>query len=85
MTDQDIVAAARALKVAHIRADVLGGEHGAALSRAYANLLAAVGDVDEPEDVKAYRAEVAAVSAAPTGTTTNVDVAATQEQAASGG
>lgn len=58
MADQDIITAARTLKIAHIRADALGGgERGAALSQAYAALLAAV-DVDEPEDVTAYRADV---------------------------
>lgn len=60
--DQDIVAAARALKVAHIRADALGGEHTAALAKAYTNLLDAVGGVDEPEEVTAYRAEVEAIN-----------------------
>lgn len=81
MADEEIVAAARALKTAHIRADVLGGEHQATLARAYENLLAAVGDVEEPAEVTAYRAEVAAISA-PAATPANVEVTATQDQAA---
>lgn len=64
MADADIVAAARTLKAAHMRVDVLGGaEHGLALSKAYADLLDVVGDVDEPSEVAAYRAEVRASSA----------------------
>jgi hypothetical protein len=60
MAEADIVAAARALKVAHVRADVLGGEHQATVAQAYADLLAAVGDVEEPPEVTAYRAEAEA-------------------------
>jgi hypothetical protein len=60
MADQDIVAAARALKVAHVRADALGGEHQAAVAQAYAELMAAVGEVEEPAEVTAYRAEAEA-------------------------
>lgn len=65
MADQDIVAAARTLKVAHLRADALGGEHQVAVRRAYDDLLAAVGDVDEPAEVTAYRQEVEALKATP--------------------
>ena len=65
MADQDIVTAARALKVAHLRADALGGEHQVAEAQAYAALLAAVGDVEEPPEVTAYRGEVAAIPPEP--------------------
>lgn len=67
MSDRDVVAAAHALKIAHLRAEVLGGEHQTAVAQAYTALLDAVGDVDEPEEVATYRAEVAATQAsAPT-------------------
>jgi hypothetical protein len=85
MADQDIVNAARALKAAHLRADALGGEHQADVAAAYAALLDAVGDVDEPAEVTARRAEVEALSVPTTGTTTNVEVNASQDQSASGG
>lgn len=64
MSQADIVEAARALKAAHLRADALGGEHQADVARAYAVLLDAVGDIDEPEEVAAYRTEVASIAAA---------------------
>lgn len=60
MADQDVVDAARALKTAHIRAQALGGEHQTAVAQAYAKLLDAVGDVDEPREVTTYRAEAEA-------------------------
>lgn len=60
MTQADIVEAARTLKAAYLRADALGGEHQADVAHAYAALLEAVGDVDEPQEVTDYRAEVAA-------------------------
>jgi hypothetical protein len=60
MADADVLAAARALKVAHLRADALGGEHQVTEAEAYAALLAAVGDVEEPAEVAAYRAEAEA-------------------------
>lgn len=59
MSQADIIEAARALKAAHMRADVLGGEHQADVAKAYAALLDAVGDVDEPKEIAAYRREVA--------------------------
>jgi hypothetical protein len=64
MADQDVVAAARELKQAHMRADLLGGDHSADVARAYSRLLDAVGDVDEPEEVTARTAELAAERAA---------------------
>lgn len=83
MADRDVVEAARALKTAHIRAQALGGEHQPAVADAFEKLMDAVGDVEEPEEVAAYRAEVVAMQrpeeAAPA---TNVEVTATQEQAA---
>lgn len=85
MADQDIVEAAKALKAAHLRADVLGGDHQADVAKAYQALLDAVGDVDEPQEVAARRAEVEALSVPTTGTTTNVDVNTSQDQSASGG
>lgn len=60
MADQDVVDAARALKAAHIRAQVLGGEHQAAVAEAFNRLLDAIGDVAEPDEVAAYRAEAEA-------------------------
>lgn len=60
MADHDIVAAARALKIAHVRATVLGGEHQTAVSTAFSKLMDAVGDVEEPQEVIDYRAEVEA-------------------------
>jgi hypothetical protein len=64
MSQEKIVEAARALKVAHVRAEVLGGEHQADVAQAYAVLLEAVGDVEEPAEVTAYREEVASSAAA---------------------
>jgi hypothetical protein len=65
VSERAIAEAARALKVAHVRADVLGGEHQAAVAEAYATLLEAVGDVDEPDEITAYRKEVASLVVAP--------------------
>lgn len=62
MSQDQIVEAARALKQAHVRADVLGGEHQAEVASAYAALLDAVGDVDEPKEVQAHRKEVASIA-----------------------
>lgn len=59
-SDQDIVAAARALKQAHMRADLLGGDHSADMAKAFSDLLAAVGEVDEPPEVTERLAELEA-------------------------
>jgi hypothetical protein len=86
MADQDIVAAARALKIAHVRATVLGGEHQTAVSTAFSKLMDAVGEVDEPDEVTAYRAEVQQNQPpTTTGTVHEVEVNASQEQSASSG
>jgi hypothetical protein len=64
MSQEQIVDAARTLKTAHLRADVLGGEHQAAVAQAYAALLDAVGEVDGPQEVTDYREEAARTAAA---------------------
>lgn len=55
MSEKEIVEAARALKEAHLCADALGGEYQAAAAQAYRQLLAAVGDVDEPRAIAEWR------------------------------